>query len=233
MVNVMRFSLLILFIILTLPLTARAEDVVVAELFTSPTCPACPAAEKIMQEIAQKQNVIALSCNVAFNRMVQTGNAETALCMGRQKSYTSSILQSTRTYTPQMVVNGRNAMVGAHRNGVMSALSEDAADGVREVALEVKNNRLMIDYPALGTSGLNNIVLIATQDTYMPPVARRGGFHGFTNGVRMISPLSAWDGKALMMSIPMPSGLSSADQLVLLAQDSRTQKIIAAGKLRL
>ena len=227
----MRFFLIIL--IMFMPVTTQANEIVVAELFTSPTCPACPGAEKIMQELAGKPNVISLSCNVAFNRIVQTGNAETALCMGRQKSYTSNILKSTRTYTPQMVVNGRAAMVGAHRNGVMSALSEGGADGVREVALAVKNKRLEINYPALGVSGLNNVVLIATQDTYMPPVARRGGFHGFTNGVRVISPLSVWDGKALMMSIPLPSGLSSADQLVLLAQDSRTQKIIAAGKLRL
>ena len=92
---------------------ARAESPVMVELFTSQGCSSCPPADALLAELADRDDVIAMALHVDYWDYIGWKDkfADPAFTK-RQKLY--AYAAGTRTiYTPQMIVNGREHVVGS------------------------------------------------------------------------------------------------------------------------
>src|SRR6266699_3078020 len=96
---------------------------ILVELFTSQGCSDCPAADRIVGELAKRKDVIALSLPITYWDMLGWKDTyATDANTQRQKSYARAMNRSG-IYTPQMIIDGRLAAVGNQRDRVMAALT--------------------------------------------------------------------------------------------------------------
>jgi hypothetical protein len=103
--------------------TMRERPRAVVELFTSQGCASCPPADALLTMLAETEDVVALAYHVDYWDYV--GWEDTfgdPLYSDRQRAYAKS-WGSSRIYTPQMVVNGANGVVGSRRSEVHGALA--------------------------------------------------------------------------------------------------------------
>lgn len=104
------------------PAKPAPQPVVVLELFTSQGCSSCPPADKALQDITQQaarsgQAVYGLSFHVDYwNRLGWTDPFSTKEYTDRQRQYDR--LLKSQTYTPQLVINGRQDVIGGQRSRI-------------------------------------------------------------------------------------------------------------------
>ncbi len=103
----------------------------VLELFTSQGCSSCPPADKLLQEFAKDQTVIALSMPVDYwdylgwkDTFASPRNSE------RQRGYAKARGDGA-IYTPQVVVNGAVHVNGARKADIENAINETSKDANR------------------------------------------------------------------------------------------------------
>ena len=110
----LRFAALTVFTSIFLATSAQAGGTpVVVELFTSQGCSSCPPADQIMHDLAQRDDVIGLALHVDYwdyigwkDEYAQPGHTS------RQRAYAREGGR-TMIYTPQMVINGQQEVMGA------------------------------------------------------------------------------------------------------------------------
>ena len=121
----------------------RDQPRAVIELFTSQGCSSCPPADALLEELAQRQDVVALAYHVDYWDYIgwpdTFGAAENS---DHQRAYASS-WKSSRIYTPQLVVNGTLDVVGSREDEVQAAI--DGAALLLPVLLDVRDDMLAID----------------------------------------------------------------------------------------
>jgi len=103
-----------------------AEAVAVLELFTSEGCSSCPPADRLLRSLVQSARtddrpIYALSFHVDYwNRLGWEDPYSDPAYSERQRRYSQRL--DVDTYTPQIVVNGRQAMVGSRSGEVQTAI---------------------------------------------------------------------------------------------------------------
>ncbi|WP_375450823.1 DUF1223 domain-containing protein [uncultured Devosia sp.] len=126
--------------------TWRLHPKAVVELFTSQGCSSCPPADALLSSLAGEDDVIALAYHVDYWDYVgwpdTFGSPDNS---DLQRSYAKG-WNSSRIYTPQMVINGTKDVVGSRRGEVQSALQEARLD--LPVQITVANQMLKIAVPA-------------------------------------------------------------------------------------
>ncbi len=131
-------------IALALPVSAQNAPVVV-ELFTSQGCSSCPPADELLHALSKRPDVIALALHVDYwdyigwkDVFARPEHTE------RQKAYaTRSGLKSV--YTPQIIVNGLDDVMGARGMELANAIARHAAQPARAVlAVERSGGELKI-----------------------------------------------------------------------------------------
>lgn len=106
---------------------ALADDPVVVELFTSQGCSACPPADELLAQLAERDDVIALALHVDYWDYI--GWADTfanPAFSQRQQSY-GRAAGSTVVYTPQMVIGGVDHVIGNRTMEVADAIAAHRA----------------------------------------------------------------------------------------------------------
>lgn len=94
------------------------------ELFTSQGCSSCPPADRLLTELGQHDDLIALSFHVDYwNHIGWTDPFSSRDWSNRQRSYAKKF-GSQRIYTPQVVVNGRWEAVGSDRRNIETSLAK-------------------------------------------------------------------------------------------------------------
>lgn len=124
-------GILLALALLLLPQGATAaEPIVVVELFTSQGCAACPKADKVLAGLAEDTDLLALSWPVDYwdylgwkDTFAQPANSQ------RQEDYNAQ-LGKRGVYTPEMVVNGREHMVGSRGEAVRRLIRERKEQGL-------------------------------------------------------------------------------------------------------
>jgi hypothetical protein len=126
----LRFVLLASILSIGFVAAAGAEPrPVVLELFTSEGCSSCLPAEVIVNELAQRPNVLPLSFHVDYwDDLGWRDRYSLASATGRQRAYARTLRRSS-VYTPQVVIDGSRDIVGSQRAAVMEAVS-GRRDGV-------------------------------------------------------------------------------------------------------
>jgi hypothetical protein len=116
------------------PINATPSSVAIVELFTSEGCSSCPPADSLLQQINLKQTeagqlVVGISEHVTYwNNLGWKDPYSSPVFTDRQHVYASR-LSPEGSYTPQMVLNGRDQFVGSDGPALERALRDDARRG--------------------------------------------------------------------------------------------------------
>ncbi|MBW6398704.1 DUF1223 domain-containing protein [Roseomonas sp. HJA6] len=180
---------------------------VVVELFTSQSCSSCPPADALLGDLAARQpGVLALSFHVTYwDRLGWRDRFSLPEATERQQRYARS-LGHGQLYTPQIVVQGRRDAVGSDRSAVLGGIAA-AAPAPVAIGLAITDQGLRIDLPE-GAGG-GTVWLIGYDARHVTRIG--GGENGgrtlsYTNVVRSIAPVGAWQGRPSRLTAPRPGG---------------------------
>ncbi len=101
----------------------RVQPRAVLELFTSQGCSSCPPADALFAELGKRGDLVTLAYHVDYWDYIgwpDTFGAEANSDL--QRDYASS-WGSARIYTPQMIVNGAEGVVGSKKKHVEKAMA--------------------------------------------------------------------------------------------------------------
>ena len=95
------------------------------ELFTSQGCSSCPPADALLADYARRSDILALSFSVDYwDYMGWTDTLATHDNTERQRAYAAQ-RGDRQVYTPQVVVDGRQHVVGSDRAAIDAAVTQE------------------------------------------------------------------------------------------------------------
>ncbi|MFK7835456.1 MAG: DUF1223 domain-containing protein [Sulfitobacter sp.] len=214
---------------------AMAQDnPVVVELYTSQGCSSCPPADKLLHELAEREDVIALALHVDYWDYIgwkdPFGNPAHA---ERQRAYAAAGNRRS-IYTPEMVVNGSTDIVGAKPMKLAEAIA-DHARRPSKVALDLSRagETLNISASVLaqvdGPMTVHMLRYTPRQQTKIKRGENRGKTLDYANVVHDWTVLADWDGRA---PLSMNTALAGDKPTVVIIQQDNAGPILAAARLR-
>lgn len=177
----------------------------VVELFTSQGCSSCPPADKLLGEITELDNVVALTLPVDYwDYLGWTDSFGSPEHSNRQKFYALS-RGDRSVYTPQIVVDGKAHHVGSDRGQISRALRNAGTHDI-EVQLAVSGNNVEIALPeSKKYKGPVAAVWLMTFSKSEPVSIGRGENAGrkvvYHNVVRKMVRVGDWDGNSQSIKI--------------------------------
>jgi hypothetical protein len=101
----------------------KSSPKAVVELFTSQGCSDCPPADALLKTIEDRPSIIALAYHVDYwDHLGWKDTFSSPAATERQDGYAAALPSSGGVYTPEIVVNGRQGMVGSDKNAVTGAI---------------------------------------------------------------------------------------------------------------
>jgi hypothetical protein len=217
-----------------------AAPVSVIELFTSQGCSSCPPADRLLQVLSQRPDIIALSFPVTYwdylgwkDTLASPENAQ------RQRGYANA-QGDGQVYTPEVVVNGLKACVGSDLDAIESALKSTALiirkDAV-PLAVKRESGKLVIEAGAAPQDSQykKGKVWIASVQRSAPVTIKRGENAGrvvtYTNVVRGLIEAGEWQGAAASYAVPAGTLPKGGDMYVVFLQVETLGPIVAAARL--
>jgi hypothetical protein len=190
---------------------ARAEQRVLVELFTSQGCSSCPAADKLLAELAKDPSILTMSLAVDYwdylgwkDTLALPGHAK------RQRAYAGA-RGDRAVYTPQIVINGVAHVLGSDKGAidraVKSARAGNSQSGLVAVQAAVADGSIHVDVPAAKNPGQSGEVWLCPISKQVPVQIGRGENKGhmvtYTNVVRGWVKLGEWNGQPRKFSKPL------------------------------
>ncbi|OIQ26153.1 MAG: DUF1223 domain-containing protein [Alphaproteobacteria bacterium MedPE-SWcel] len=231
------FSLLSLFFAavcaVSQPAAADPSPVVV-ELFTSQGCSSCPPADELLKRMAQRRDVLPLAYHVDYWDYIGWADAFAAPeHTERQRGY-AHVAGRNMIYTPQMIIMGREDVVGADAMQVADAMVQYLGHKSR-LNISVNRNGAVASILVPPVPGATARALRVQLVRYVPlqrVEIKRGELAGHTldyaNIVKSHEVLADWDGRtALELETNLPDGLPAA----VLVQEWPHGPMIAAARL--
>jgi hypothetical protein len=209
---------------------ALAQPVVV-ELFQSQGCSSCPPANANLNALADRPDVLALSFGVTYwDKLGWKDTFATPQGTARQWDYAHGALHAANVYTPQVVINGRRAIVGVDRKQFERAIAEAAPlNAAPSLALSAR----AVSIGAASTvKGQADVWLVRYDPRVIPVAIRRGENGGKTlphkNIVRQLVRLGGWSGGAQQYELPVQG--DPRWRVAIIVQGKNGGAIIAALK---
>lgn len=209
------------------PPARAAANPVVLELFTSQGCSSCPPADTLLGTLAQRPGVIALAWHVDYwNRLGWLDPFASRDATARQQAYARQL--GSEVFTPALVIDGRDVVVGSDRGAVERALKS-----AQPLRVPVAFSRVA-DGTAV-TIGSSETPLRALSILYDPEhttdigSGENGGAHLHEYRiVRRIETLGDWNGATRQFVLP-PAGIGQGQ--VVLVQTADLRVVGAAERL--
>ena len=212
-----------------------ASDKVVVELFTSQGCSSCPPADRLLGELAERDDVIALSFHVDYwNYLGWDDPFSSVASTNRQRHYRAAF-GLRYVYTPQIVVGGAAQEVGSHRGKVLRAIERLRTTQRVKVDISHPDKKTAIVEIGAGDapSGPATVWLFAYDKSHSTDIGR-GENSGVklinTNVVRETRKIGEWNGKDLKISLPIAMmGLDDQDGCAIVVQSKDGGRIYGAA----
>ncbi|KRS12654.1 hypothetical protein XM53_10315 [Roseovarius atlanticus] len=184
------------------PVVAQdAERPVVVELFTSQGCSSCPAADKFFHKLAGHEGVIALSLHVDYWDYIGWKDSFASPAhTKRQRAYAKAADRRV-VYTPQMVINGKDDVVGNRPMDVVDVIDRHRRLP-RTVALELsrQGESVLVEAESLKQmDGPLTVQLVRFRPESTVHIKRgenAGRTISYANVVTEMRSLGDWDGSA-------------------------------------
>lgn len=233
------------FCCMALALTARpvaATEVV--ELYTSQGCSSCPPADRLLGRLAAEPGTVALTFPVDYWDYLgwKDENARPEFAR-RQRAYARA-RGDHAVFTPQLVINGREALIGSREVEIRAAIDrmEDAREApALPIAARIAGDRVIVTVPAGECGGAHAALWIAA---YRPPqTIDIGG--GENSGRRVVyhhvvdrwQVLGVWEGAPMTVELPLadiaPEGTAGLAVILQTKQNGLPGPIVGATELRL
>ncbi len=211
----------------------RAEPVVV-ELFMSQSCSSCIVASDYLQELAAREDIVALNWHVDYWNMLDTKNGRWVdpysdhAYTKRQKVYNKNIRHRSSVYTPQMVIGGVSEAPGSAREKVRSAIDQTASSHSPASVTVIKTDGNVVFNVGESDTG-GNAYFVTMHPTLITDI-RHGENAGQklneANVVAGVEPLGVVRRVGAQLTVAAPEdGLHCA----LIVQEPRQGRIIAAS----
>lgn len=212
----------------------------VVELFTSQSCYSCPPAEAFLGELAQRDDVIALEFHVDYWNNLNYGTAgkwrdlfSDPAYSQRQRNYAQN-LPGGRSYTPQMVIDGRFEMVGSRRSDVLGAIKQAAGSAAARLRVDVSARpsggvQVHVDGPVKSPA----VVWLVRYDKAHATDVKSGENKGKAlknyNVVRSLQRLGRWRGATQVIEVPDPALAEGQSCAVIVQSESQGPMLGAAA----
>lgn len=213
-----------------------AQPVVLVELYTSQGCSSCPPADAMISELAKRDDVLPLALHVDYWDYI--GWADSFALpqhTKRQKAY-ARMAHSASVYTPQMVVEGVDHVVGYKPMKLADLITRHRGD-LLPVSIEVQVEgdqirlrcapRANIDLPTAINVDLVRFIDTATVEILHGENA--GKTITYANIVTGWDRLGSWDGTD---EYTFEAALPAEGSLALIIQTKGPGKVLAAYRLR-
>lgn len=214
--------------------SARADDeLVVVELFTSQGCSSCPPADALISELSEMEGVLPLSLHVDYWDYIGWKDefAQPSFTK-RQRDYARAAGKRT-VYTPQMIVQGRDHVVGLKPMRLVNAIERRRAIAQQvpvELVARVIGDIMTITVEPQGDLPPNMVVQLVRFDPHERVEIRRGENAGrvvdYTNIVTEWTPLAEWSGDA---PLRIEAPISGPDEAAVVVQSRDAGAIVAAA----
>ena len=183
--------------------SAAAQKAVLVELFTSEGCSSCPPADALLRLVNGSQTnkgqlIVGISEHVTYwNSLGWSDPFSSSAYTERQNAY-SERFHLEGPYTPQMVINGAEQIVGSDRAGLLRAVEKEDAESprmsLRIVSLSVAGSTLTVNFSTSGDLPAQGADLIAVlADDADQSSVLRGENSGRTLGTCRRSPIHHQD----------------------------------------
>jgi hypothetical protein len=173
----------------------------VVELFTSQGCSSCPAADRLLGELADDPSIIAMSLPIDYwDYLGWKDTLAKPQHSARQRSY-AHMRGDREVYTPQVIVNGIAQVQGSDRSAIERAIQHTRSKPELlsvPVSLAFNGDRLVATvHDANGAPGQAEIWLCALTKRIPVTIGRgenRGRTINYHNVVRRWVKLGDWNG---------------------------------------
>ena len=220
---------------LALAPAAQAQDrPVLVELFTSQGCSSCPPADAFLHELAERENVIALAMHVDYWDYIgwKDSFAQPEFT-ARQRAY-ARLGNRTMVYTPQMVINGMDHVVGSNpkdTNAVIAAHHQLPTEV--ELAATRSGDTLSLQGMAVGQNSDDASVYIVRYRPEATVEISRGENAGrtisYANVVTDMQVLTQWNlAEPLEMNVDLQGDLPA----VIVVQGKKNGAVKAVAKVQ-
>ena len=206
---------------------------VVVELFTSQGCSSCPPADEILSALSDRDDVIPLALHVDYWDYIgwQDVFAQNAFTK-RQKAY-------ARTggwkmiYTPQMVINGQDDVVGSRPMKLADLIRKHAA-APSHVDLTVSRDGGEIVIRAEALTGMRPcdihvVRYVPQKDVQITRGENAGHTYSYSNIAHSWDVVARWDGRGAYEG---RVSIGPDEPVIVLVQDPKNGHIVAARRLR-
>jgi hypothetical protein len=199
----------------------------VVELFQSQGCSSCPPADAVLNGIADRPDVLALSFAVTYWDDLGWKDTFAAPAFTQRQWDYAHAGGRGNVATPQMIVNGRGVLTGNRRADVDAAIAQFDR-GASGPSLTIADKSVSVG----AGHGAATLWLVRYDPRTIAVPIRAGENGGRTiphrNIVRQLVKLGAWNGQPVRLAIPAsPAGLRSA----VLLQSGKGGPIIASSRL--
>jgi hypothetical protein len=206
-----------------------ATNPVVLELYQSQGCSSCPPALAVLNDVANRPDVLALNFAVTYwDQLGWKDHFAQPAFTARQWDYARSSGRGN-VQTPQLIVDGRSAILGSRKGEVEAAIaSHRASPGAPEIA----NTTTAVTIGIGKTSAVAKVWLVSYDPRNIAVPIRAGENGGRTLGhrniVKQLTALGAWKGNSVTYALPR--GQSELARAILV-QSGVGGPIIAARKI--
>jgi hypothetical protein len=180
----------------------------VIELFTSQGCSSCPAADKLIGELANDPSIIAMSLSIDYwdylgwkDTLALPGHAN------RQRAY-AKVRGDREVYTPQAVVNGVAHALGSDRAAIERAIAQIRRPNTLAVPVKLSRDgdKLTVSVPGTSETASGEFWLCPISSRVSVAIGRgenRGRTITYFNVVRRWIRLGDWNGEARTFHVPV------------------------------
>ena len=217
-------------------LRAGDADPVVVELFTSQACPACPAAEAYLRELAGRGDVVALEYHIDYYDYSGWKDPFGKPDFTERWHAYAQTLGARYEYTPLMVVGGAAHAVGSEREDVEQHIRQRQIEATQHprMTLSIVDGAAVVTIDGAGPAE-NFDVLLATYDRRHETRVTAGENRGKTlinaNVVRDFRRIAQWSGEPVTVRIPL-DGTAGDGGCAVLLQRAGGGPVLAAETVR-
>jgi hypothetical protein len=214
---------------------------ILVELYTSQGCSSCPPADQILGELQKRSDLVALSFSIDYWDYIgwrdTLASRENTL---RQQGY-EKVLPSHRVYTPQMVIDGVQDVVGNQRREVLDVIArrQQETRGKRvAVSIAQLGEKVRVQIgpgPSPGSSA--TVFLAHTLSSRTVNIAKgenSGRVITYHNVVRGFSAVGMWSGQPLTLELPAQGRQGEiTDGVAVWVQSQNLGPVLGAAQARI